>query len=89
MKIIKTSKHHIRFDTGDAIKLTPTSFSFVYPERLVGREFSEHLAFSETLNGFVFGNLPSNMCSVVVNKEGVSNQAALYWQGRNVMELDF
>lgn len=89
MKIVKLSAHHIRFDTGEAIKISPASFTLAADMHLLEAEFEAPLVFSESGNGFTFGNLPYNLYTVPVRSQGVSRQAAIYWQGRNVLELDF
>lgn len=89
MKIVKLSPHHIRFDTGEAIKISPASFTLAADMHLLEAEFKAPLVFSETPGGFTFGNLPHNLYAVPVRSQGVSTQAAVYWQGRNVLELDF
>lgn len=89
MKVVKLSAHHIRFDTGEAIKISPASFTIAPDMRLLEAEFKSPLVFSETPGGFCFGNLPHNLHAVPVRSQGVSTQAAVYWQGRNVLELDF
>lgn len=87
MKVVKMSRHHIRFDTGDAIKISPASFVFEPVEELFEAEFKPELAFTEIPGGFRFGNLPGNLHDVPVKREGVSTQAAIYYQKRNVLEL--
>lgn len=88
MKIVKLSAHHIRFDSGDSIKISPASFTLAPSMDLLEAEFDPNLVFSEILGGFLFGNLPHNLYEVPVRSQGVSTQAALYWQGRNVLELE-
>lgn len=95
MKISKVSAHHIRFDNGQAIKITPASFRFKMPDKAVlddmkTVEFSEPLVFTDKENGchFEFGNLPYKLLAFGVEKSGASSQAAIYWQGRNVLELE-
>lgn len=88
MKIVKLSAHHIRFDNGDAIKISPASFTLAPSMDLLEAEFDPTLVFTETPGGFRFGNLPNNLYDVPVKRGGVSSQAAVYYQKRNVLELE-